>query len=280
MGDYARALRPGSDLSAAERTAIAEKLHELHGPAGRVHPARPTCASTAANSARRLQDEPRHDDGPARHALLRSRHRSVEPERRTTTRNRRRSSSAYVSAFNDYVRKELHSDRRRSVQAEHRHLQNVELQHAQPGQTPPIPSGMPAERDARPRERDEDQPDPQGAVERRLLRSGDAFLPGRLRDASPAHAGEAPKQHRVSASTIPGTWCTRRTPRSARCTTTWRNSSAAPARRRAPAPREAGACAHFLRRALTTLGSWPMRARTRASCGSPVMSIAIFMRAR
>ena len=51
MGDYGRALAAGSDLPAAERAAIAEKLHEYTGlPVDYILKA--DCASTAANSAR------------------------------------------------------------------------------------------------------------------------------------------------------------------------------------------------------------------------------------
>ena len=53
MGDYGRALAAGSDLSANERAAIAEKLHEYTGPAGRVHP-----EGRPAHRRRRIPAEP------------------------------------------------------------------------------------------------------------------------------------------------------------------------------------------------------------------------------
>ena len=52
------------------------------------------------------------------------------------------------------------------------------------------------QRDAGPRERDEAEPESQGADERRLLRSGDAVLCGGLRVAAAADSALAPEQHR------------------------------------------------------------------------------------
>ena len=94
--------RPGSDLRAADRAAIAAEAARLHGPAGRVHP-----EGRPAHRRRRVSPDAagrrRHDHRPARHALLRPRHRPLEPARRLRSAIRARSSSAYVSAFNDYV---------------------------------------------------------------------------------------------------------------------------------------------------------------------------------
>ena len=78
MGDYARALAAG--LGPAARRAHGDRTEaaRLHGPAGRVH-----FEGGSAHRRRGISPDPAggrgHDDRPARYALLRPRHRSVEP---------------------------------------------------------------------------------------------------------------------------------------------------------------------------------------------------------
>jgi carboxypeptidase C (cathepsin A) len=106
MGDYARALAAGSDLSAAERSAIAEKLHQYTGlPVDYI-----------------LKVDLRIDGGEFRQTLkgddgmttgrLDSRFSGpdIDPlaQRADYDPQSAALSSAYVSAFNDYVRKDLH----------------------------------------------------------------------------------------------------------------------------------------------------------------------------
>jgi carboxypeptidase C (cathepsin A) len=106
MGDYARALAAGSDLSAAERGAIAEKLHQYTGlPVEYI-----------------LKADLRIDDGEFRQNLqgdsglttgrLDSRFSGLDidplSQRADYDPQSAAISSAYVAAFNEYARKDLH----------------------------------------------------------------------------------------------------------------------------------------------------------------------------
>ena len=81
MGDYARALAAGSDLSASERAADGREAASIHRAARRLHP-----QGGPAHRRRRVPPEPagrqQSDHRAARYTLLRAGHRSVEPARR------------------------------------------------------------------------------------------------------------------------------------------------------------------------------------------------------
>jgi carboxypeptidase C (cathepsin A) len=105
MGDYARALAAGSDLSVAERGAIADKLHQYTGlPVDYI-----------------LKADLRIDGGEFRQNLLedgmtagrldtRFSGPDIDPlsQRADYDPQATALGSAYVSAFNDYARKDLH----------------------------------------------------------------------------------------------------------------------------------------------------------------------------
>src|SRR5271156_3316234 len=142
MGDYARALAAGSDLPAAERTAIAQKLHDYTGlPVEYILKAdlridggefRQTLQSAEEMTTGRLDTR---FSGPDIDPL--SQRANYDPQSSAL-------SSAYVSAFNDYSRKELHWTPDEAFKPSIGTFRTWNFSHAQPGQTPPIPSGMPA----------------------------------------------------------------------------------------------------------------------------------------
>ena len=142
MGDYARALAAGSDLPPAERTAIAQKLHDYTGlPVEYILKAdlridggefRQTLQSAEDMTTGRLDTR---FSGPDIDPL--SQRANYDPQSSAL-------SSAYVSAFNDYSRKELHWTPDEAFKPSIGTFRTWNFSHAQPGQTPPIPSGMPA----------------------------------------------------------------------------------------------------------------------------------------
>lgn len=106
MGDYAQALAAGSDLDAKQRSAIAEKLHEYTGlPVDYILKAdlridggefRQTLQGDDGMTTGRLDTR---FSGPEIDPL--SQRAEYDPQAAAI-------SSAYVSAFNDYARKDLH----------------------------------------------------------------------------------------------------------------------------------------------------------------------------
>jgi carboxypeptidase C (cathepsin A) len=106
MGDYARALAAGSELPASERAVVAAKLHEYTGlPVDYILRAdlridggefRQTLQADGALTTGRLDSR---FSGPDIDPL--SQRADYDPQAAAL-------GSAYVSAFNDYVRKELH----------------------------------------------------------------------------------------------------------------------------------------------------------------------------
>jgi carboxypeptidase C (cathepsin A) len=142
MGDYARALAAGSDLPPAERTAIAQKLHDYTGlPVEYILKAdlridggefRQTLQSAEEMTTGRLDTR---FSGPDIDPL--SQRANYDPQSSAL-------SSAYVSAFNDYSRKDLHWTPDEAFKPSIGTFRTWNFSHAQPGQTPPIPSGMPA----------------------------------------------------------------------------------------------------------------------------------------
>ena len=133
MGDYARALQAGSELSANDRAAIVDKLHQYTGlPVDYI-----------------LRANLRIDGGEFRQTL-------EGPEEKTTGRLDSRFSgpdmdplaqraeydpqssalsSAYVSSFNDYVRNELHFGADKQFKPSIGTFRTWNFQHQEPGQT-------------------------------------------------------------------------------------------------------------------------------------------------
>lgn len=132
MGDYARALAAGSDLSDADKHAIAEKLHQYTGlPIDYILKAdlridggefRQTLQDGAELTTGRLDTR---FSGPDIDPL--SQRAEYDPQSTAL-------GSAYVSAFNDYVRKDLHYGDGRDFKHSISAGRNWNFAHQQPGQ--------------------------------------------------------------------------------------------------------------------------------------------------
>jgi carboxypeptidase C (cathepsin A) len=138
MGDYARALAAGSDLGAAERGAIAEKLHQY----------------TGLSVEYILKADLRIDGGEFRQNLqgdeglttgrLDSRFSGpdIDPlsQRADYDPQSAAISSAYISAFNEYARKDLHYGEGKDFKPLVPLYKTWNYQHKLPGQTLPLSS--------------------------------------------------------------------------------------------------------------------------------------------
>ena len=133
MNDYALALEAGASLPADQRHAIVEKLHQYTGlPAAYIEKA--DLRINGGEFEKNLQDEKglttgRLDtrfSGPTFDPL--SKEADYDPQSAAI-------SSAYVSAFNDYVRKELKfgEGRQYKPEIENDAIQQWSFQHKQPG---------------------------------------------------------------------------------------------------------------------------------------------------
>ena len=80
MGDYARALAAGSDLSAADKRAIAEKLHQYTGLSV-DYILKADLRIDGGEFRQNLAGRCWIDNGPLGYAFFRPRHRSIEPAR-------------------------------------------------------------------------------------------------------------------------------------------------------------------------------------------------------
>jgi carboxypeptidase C (cathepsin A) len=139
MGDYARALAAGSDLGEPERMHVAQKLHEYTGlPVDYILKAdlridggefRQTLQSSDNLTTGRLDTR---FSGPDIDPL--SQRANYDPQSAAL-------SSAYVSAFNDYARKELHWSESEAFKGSIPIFRSWNFQHQQPGTTPPVPTG-------------------------------------------------------------------------------------------------------------------------------------------
>ncbi len=132
MGDYARALAAGSELSATDRAAIAEKLHQYTGlPVDYI-----------------LKADLRIDGGEFRQTLegadglttgrldTRFSGPDIDPLAQRADYDPQSSalSSAYVSAFNDYVRNDLHYGADKQFKPSIGTFRTWNFQHRLPGQ--------------------------------------------------------------------------------------------------------------------------------------------------
>ena len=135
MGDYARALAAGSELSAGDRSAVAQKLHEYTGlPVDYILKAdlridggefRQTLQSDGGLTTGRLDSR---FSGPDLDPL--SQRADYDPQSAAL-------SSAYVSAFNDYARKELHYGEGKVFKPSIQTFRTWNFAHQQPGQQGP-----------------------------------------------------------------------------------------------------------------------------------------------
>ena len=132
MGDYARALAAGSDLSAPDRRSIAEKLHQYTGLSV-DYILKADLRIDGGEFRQNLQDDVglttgRLDtrfSGPDLDPL--SQRADYDPQSTAL-------SSAYVSAFNDYVRKDLRYGEGKSFKHSIQTFGTWNFQHSQPGQ--------------------------------------------------------------------------------------------------------------------------------------------------
>jgi carboxypeptidase C (cathepsin A) len=138
MNEYAHALAQGSELAAAERASVAEKLHEYTGlPLEYI-----------------LRADLRIDGGEFRQSLQGSDGKTtgrldsrfsgpdIDPLSQRAEYDPQSSalSSAYVAAFNEYARKDLHYGEGEAFKASVRLYRTWDMRHLQPGQTPPAGS--------------------------------------------------------------------------------------------------------------------------------------------
>jgi len=132
MGDYAKALAAGSDLSPADRQAIAEKLHQYTGLSV-DYILKADLRIDGGEFRQNLQDSVglttgRLDtrfSGPDIDPL--SQRAEYDPQSTAL-------GSAYVSAFNDYVRKDLRYGEGKSFKHSIQTFGTWNFQHSQPGQ--------------------------------------------------------------------------------------------------------------------------------------------------
>ncbi|HKD55325.1 MAG TPA: hypothetical protein VKB72_14000 [Steroidobacteraceae bacterium] len=133
MGEYAHALAAGSDLSASERGAIAEKLHQYTGlPVAYILKA--DLRIDGGEFRQNLQE-----DGGLTTGRLDSRFSGpdIDPlsQRAEYDPQATALSSAYVSAFNDYTRKELRYGEGKIFKPSIQLFRSWNFAHQEPGQT-------------------------------------------------------------------------------------------------------------------------------------------------
>ena len=133
MGDYARALAAGSDLSAAERGAIADKLHQYTGLSVEY-----ILKADLRIDGGEFRQNLRGEDGMTT-GRLDSRFSGpvIDPLSQRADYDPQASalSSAYVSAFNDYARKDLHYGEGKIFKPSISIFMTWNFQHQLPGQT-------------------------------------------------------------------------------------------------------------------------------------------------
>ncbi|HEX7199877.1 MAG TPA: peptidase S10, partial [Dongiaceae bacterium] len=133
MGDYARALAAGSELGSGERAAIAEKLHQYTGlPVDYI--LRADLRIDGGEFRQNLQGE-----GGMTTGRLDSRFSGpdIDPlaQRADYDPQATALSSAYVSAFNDYVRKDLRYGEDKAFKPSIRTFRTWNFTHQLPGQS-------------------------------------------------------------------------------------------------------------------------------------------------
>src|SRR6202795_727398 len=135
MGDYARALAAGSDLSAADRGAIADKLHQYTGL-----PVEYVLKADLRIDGGEFRQNLRGEDGMTTGRLdTRFSGPDIDPlsQRASYDPQSAALSSAYVSAFNDYARRELHYGDGKSFNKSIPIFRSWNALHQLPGQSQP-----------------------------------------------------------------------------------------------------------------------------------------------
>ena len=134
MGDYARALAAGSDLGGAERSSIADKLHRYTGL-----PVEYILKADLRIDGGEFRQNLRGDDGITTGRLdSRFSGPDIDPlsQRADYDPQATALSSAYVAAFNDYARKELHYGDGKTFKPAIPIFRSWNFQHQMPGQPP------------------------------------------------------------------------------------------------------------------------------------------------
>jgi carboxypeptidase C (cathepsin A) len=132
MGDYARALAAGSDLGLAERGAIAEKLHQYTGLTVEY-----ILKADLRIDGGEFRQNLRGDDGITTGRLdSRFSGPDIDPLAQRADYDPQASAlgSAYVSAFNDYARKDLHYGEGKPFKPSIPIFRTWNFQHQMPGQ--------------------------------------------------------------------------------------------------------------------------------------------------
>jgi carboxypeptidase C (cathepsin A) len=132
MGDYAHALGVGSDLSVAERGAIADRLHQYTGL-----PVEYILKADLRIDGGEFRQNLRGDDGVTTGRLdSRFSGPDIDPlsQRADYDPQAAALSSAYVSAFNEYVRKDLHYGEGKAFKPSIPIFRTWNFQHQLPGQ--------------------------------------------------------------------------------------------------------------------------------------------------
>jgi carboxypeptidase C (cathepsin A) len=134
MGDYARALAAGSELGAAERAAIADKLHQYTGL-----PVEYILKADLRIDGGEFRQNLRGDDGITTGRLdSRFSGPDIDPLSQRADYDPQASAlgSAYVSAFNEYVRKDLHYGEGKAFKPSIPIFRTWNFQHQYPAQPP------------------------------------------------------------------------------------------------------------------------------------------------
>ncbi len=135
MGDYARALAAGSELGAHERAAIADKLHQYTGL-----PVEYILKADLRIDGGEFRQNLRGDDDMTTGRLdSRFSGPDLDPLSQRAEYDPQASAlgSAYVSAFNEYVRKDLHYGEGKIFKPSISTFRSWNFQHQLPGQTQP-----------------------------------------------------------------------------------------------------------------------------------------------
>jgi len=139
MGDYARALAAGSDLSPPDRAAIAAKLHQYTGlPVDYI-----TKANLRIDGGEFRQNLQANDGNTTGRLDTRFSGPDIDPlsQRAQYDPQAAALSSAFVAAFNDYVRGELHYGGERLFKPSARLFDSWNFRHEAPGQQPTTMQG-------------------------------------------------------------------------------------------------------------------------------------------
>jgi carboxypeptidase C (cathepsin A) len=132
MGDYARALAAGSDLSGADRGAVAEKLHQYTGLSVEY-----ILKADLRIDGGEFRQTLRGDDGVTTGRLdTRFSGPEIDPLSQRADYDPQASAlgSAYVSAFNEYARKDLHYGDGRAFKPSIPTFKSWNFSHQLPGQ--------------------------------------------------------------------------------------------------------------------------------------------------